>query len=67
MGVLQAIRQAGGRIFDRRTMDLVVAKDKAFAVCPPSMLREESALLSKNCPDFRLGEKFLLFMPHVIP
>ena len=52
---VQAIQQAGARLFDHRTMALVTAKDRAFAVCPPSMLREESLALSKNCPDFRLG------------
>ena len=53
---LQAIRQAGGRLFDHRTLDLVTAKERAFAICPPSLPQPELTKLMKQNTDFRLGK-----------
>lgn len=53
--LLQVIRQNGGRTFDHRTLNLVVAKERAFAICPPSLPQAELAKLMKQNPDFRLG------------
>ena len=49
------IRTGGGRVFDHRTLSLVAAKDKAFAVCPLSLLSKDRLQLAKECPDFKLG------------
>ena len=48
------VRQAGGRIFDAKRVNLVADAARAYAVCPLSFPPERLAEAARQ-PDFRLG------------
>lgn len=49
------IRQAGGRIFDAKRVNLVASASSAYAVCPLGFPPNQFAEVLRQ-PDFRMGE-----------
>ena len=52
------IRQAGGRIFDAKRVNLVANASSAYAVCPLGFPPSQCAEVLRQ-PDFRMGETLL--------
>lgn len=58
----KAIQKLGGRCFSRHTIELVTSKERAFAICPPSLPSSLETKLVASLPDFALGEALLYLL-----